>query len=370
MLKSVEALRPGGRCCHRLASLAAPAVSRSINRRTPLHVRALIARGSEECGGHGTVFTFGRWAMHRDAQHRYQRHIANLLTSRTWLNLTPPLTGLTVVAGIQCLYQELVVRDLLPGYFPLLQMSDGPFELTSFALSLLLVFRTNSSYARFVEGRLLWGALVRHSRDWTRMAANYFPGELRGRAARYVQVLAFVLKSHLRSGRTRATVADPSAFRDDPTIVVQELLPCSEADAVLTQTNRPFYVVCRMTQIARDACAAGIPRHISHSIEHTLSELMAVIGGCDRILGTPIPLSYTRHTSRSLVLWLATLPVALWPVAGWLTLPTMAVLAFIFLGIDEIGVEIEEPFCILPLLPLCRTIVNDVNTVMTMPMHH
>jgi len=310
------------------------------------------------------IFSQDMWERHRQPG-RYWLYMSRMLHSTVLRRIFKPVMVFCSIAAVVG-----AVNSWAPAHLPRITMSLVPHTLLGAALSLLLVFRTNSSYARFVEGRLLWGALVRHSRDWTRMAANYFPGELRGRAARYVQVLAFVLKSHLRSGRTRATVADPSAFRDDPTIVVQELLPCSEADAVLTQTNRPFYVVCRMTQIARDACAAGIPRHISHSIEHTLSELMAVIGGCDRILGTPIPLSYTRHTSRSLVLWLATLPVALWPVAGWLTLPTMAVLAFIFLGIDEIGVEIEEPFCILPLLPLCRTIVNDVNTVMTMPMHH
>lgn len=71
-----------------------------------------------------------------------------------------------------------------------------------------------------------------------------------------------------------------------------------------------------MTQIAKEAAAAGVPQHVMHTVEHTLSELLAVCGGCDRILGTPIPLSYTRHTSRSLVLWLSTLPFALWPVLG------------------------------------------------------
>jgi hypothetical protein len=135
------------------------------------------------------------------------------------------------------------------------------------------------------EGRALWGSLVRHSRDWTRLAMTHFPPEIRGRAARYiqvdcqaepcirrqiitqgscgdettcfsscnwlqqlqqptifcrsgivqaelmpcirrlhwacVQVLAFVLKSHLRSGRTRASPNDPTAFKDDPTTVVR-----------------------------------------------------------------------------------------------------------------------------------------------------
>ncbi|KAJ9529976.1 hypothetical protein QJQ45_023240, partial [Haematococcus lacustris] len=173
------------------------------------------------------------------------------------------------------------------------------------------------------------------------------------------QVLAFVLKSHLRAGRFRATPSDPTAFRDDPSVVVKELLPCNEATEVLAQSNRPFYMICKLTSLVREASRKAVARHVllqaswlaaaplwqggwqavRHCalapaarprgsstlrpgkcclllvmLEHTISELCAVIGGCDRILGTPIPLSYTRHTSRSLVLWLSTLPLALWPV--------------------------------------------------------
>ncbi|GFH16764.1 uncharacterized protein HaLaN_13253 [Haematococcus lacustris] len=96
---------------------------------------------------------------------------------------------------------------------------------------------------------------------------------------------------------------------------VKELLPCNEATEVLAQSNRPFYMIC-------------------------------------------------KHTSRSLVLWLSTLPLALWPVTEWLSVPAMFIIAFVFIGIDEIGVEIEEPFCLLPLLPMCRTIVNDTKIAM------
>ena len=85
-----------------------------------------------------------------------------------------------------------------------------------------------------------------------------------------------------------------------------------------------------------------------------------VAGGCERILSTPMPLSYTRFTGRSLMVWLATLPVALWPLMGWATVPAMFVTSYVVLGIDEIGVEIEEPFAILPLQALCEAVRRDV----------
>jgi putative membrane protein len=241
-----------------------------------------------------------------------------------------------------------------------------PHTLLGAALSLLLVFRTNGCFARFNEGRALWGSLVKCSRDWIRLASNYFPTNLKKKAARYVQAYAFVLKSYLRSGRTRSDPNDPTAYRDDPTVIVSSLLPKEEAALVLSQKNQPFFILFRMTQILKEA-GPSIPHHISHHLEHTLAEMLSIAGSCDRILGTPIPLSYTRHTSRSLMLWLTTLPFALYPCTGLLTAPAMLCISFIFLGIDEIGVEIEEPFSIMPLLPLCKKIAMDSKLAMEMP---
>jgi len=103
-----------------------------------------------------TVFTFDRWNMHRDAQKRYQRHLTFLFRSGTWQNLAMPVAGMTLVAAATCLYESLLSLHLLPAWLPSFQMSDGPFELTSFALSLLLVFRTDSSYGRWMEGMNTW----------------------------------------------------------------------------------------------------------------------------------------------------------------------------------------------------------------------
>ena len=51
----------------------------------------------------------------------------------------------------------------------------------------------------------------------------------------------------------------------------------------------------------------------------TLVEMGAVTGGCERLLSTPMPLSYTRFTGRALMLWLFALPLGLWPLLGWAT---------------------------------------------------
>ena len=98
------------------------------------------------------------------------------------------------------------------------------------------------------------------------------------------------------------------------------------------------------------------------------------VSTCERIFNTPIPLAYSRHTSRFLVLYVSTLPLALVGSLGWGTLPVMVVIVWALFGILEIGNLIEEPFTALvgdesslrPLLPLteiCRTIRRDVRAI-------
>jgi predicted membrane chloride channel (bestrophin family) len=57
-----------------------------------------------------------------------------------------------------------------------------------------------------------------------------------------------------------------------------------------------------------------------------------VAGACERLLRTPIPLSYTRHTSRFLMIWLTLLPFTLWTACRWATLPLALVVSFLLLG--------------------------------------
>jgi predicted membrane chloride channel (bestrophin family) len=48
-------------------------------------------------------------------------------------------------------------------------------------------------------------------------------------------------------------------------------------------------------------------------------------------------------------MWLAFLPFSLWDACHWVTIPASGIIGFLLLGIEEIGVQIEEPFGILPL---------------------
>jgi len=116
-----------------------------------------------------------------------------------------------------------------------------------------------------------------------------------------------------------------------------------------------------ISKTLKAALESGTPREIHWKIEEAVSGMGLAGGVCERIVATPIPLSFSRHSTRSLVIWLLTLPFALIPAMGLLSIPSIFTLAYLVLGIDEIGIQIEEPFATLPLTPLCATIERDVS---------
>jgi putative membrane protein len=95
-------------------------------------------------------------------------------------------------------------------------------------------------------------------------------------------------------------------------------------------------------------------------LERRLSNTTDIQGGCERIKGTPIPFAYSVLIHRIVALYCLLLPFGLVQTVGWLTPVVVALIAYAFFGLDEIGDEIEDPFSTqpqdLPLTALCRTI--------------
>lgn len=77
---------------------------------------------------------------------------------------------------------------------------------------------------------------------------------------------------------------------------------------------------------------AGITEFQKLQMQENITTFEDILGGCERLLRTPIPVSYTRHTSRFLIIWLTILPYALWAKLGWATVPAVAMIALLLLG--------------------------------------
>jgi predicted membrane chloride channel (bestrophin family) len=135
------------------------------------------------------------------------------------------------------------------------------------------------------------------------------------------------------------------------------ILTKNEIDKIASSRYRSQRILTMITELLG---LSDMPPNVMTHIDRGVCEITSAASTCDRIYSTPIPLVYTRHTARFLLIWLLTVPVALYHEFSfnqkWMV-PIIAFLNSIFLfGIEELGVQIEEPFSILPLANICLDI--------------
>lgn len=226
-------------------------------------------------------------------------------------------------------------------------------SLVGVALSLLLVFRTNSSYDRFWEGRKAWGGIVNESRNLARGLRAWLPDqpELRERALAWTACFSHAAMGALRNG----SKLGPASAR----------LPA----AMVAETERaehvPLAVAIRISETLAEARRAGhLSDYLMATLDNNVQLLVGYLGVCERIHRTPLPYAYVVHLRRALLLYCGTLPFALLEPFSWVTILDTLVVSFIFFGIEAIGVQIEDPFGDddndLPLEQICATIERNL----------
>jgi putative membrane protein len=243
----------------------------------------------------------------------------------------------------------VVDRRLMP-----LGVSDKAHSLVGLAIGLLLVFRTNAGYDRFWEGRKLWGAIVNESRNLGRLASVLLaedPALLR-RVLGCGTAFAWATLRALRKG------LDPSPLPG---------LPPEDTD-VAEAGHVPLALARRLSLHFDEARRRGlISDYQQMTLDQNVQLLIDYLGGCERILKTPLPFAYVVHLRRTLVIYCFSLPFALLPSFGWGTMAVTLGVAYVLFGIEEIGVEISDPFGTddndLPLEDICATIQRDLTAL-------
>lgn len=241
-----------------------------------------------------------------------------------------------------------------------IDISDKPHALIGVAIGLLLVFRTNASYDRYWEGRKLWGSIVNVARNLARRAAVQLKDEpvLHDRLLRFLIGFPYATMNGLRGERSLDRAA--------------ELLDPSEVRAVLQAEHAALAVAREMSQVLVQAKQRGALSDITFvPLEEDVAALVACLGGCERIVKTPLPFPYVVHLRRALVIYCFTLPFALVSSFGWLTIAVTTLLAYTLFGIEEIGVEIENPFekeeNDLPLERICQSLEGNLRAFLPAP---
>ncbi|HEY5920092.1 MAG TPA: bestrophin family ion channel [Kofleriaceae bacterium] len=204
--------------------------------------------------------------------------------------------------------------------------------LVGVALGLLLVFRTNASYDRYWEGRKLLGFMVNRTRDLGRQVASYVDGaETRAQLARLIPAFYWLAAQTLRKQTTLGNA--------------ERLLTESQQRSLDGVTFRaPVVTRWISDRLRAEATAGRLSDQRLQMLDANLTSLNDSLGGAERILRTPIPFAYAQHIKIFVVLFCFSAPFAMAESMGWATPPAVAFLALALFGIDEIGVEIEDPF--------------------------
>ena len=211
----------------------------------------------------------------------------------------------------------------------------APFEFAGAALGLLLVLRTNAGYDRWWEARKLWGGIVNQSRNLVISAMSYGPAnsEWREKVVGWAAVFPHVARLSLRGER--------------PSTEVANLVGPENAGQIATAGHMPSFVALKLGDLLHEACERlEMDKFAFIQVDRERALLIDHIGACERIAKTPLPRAYSIKIRRFIVMFLLMLPLALLHRLDddWLIPVITMLVAYPFLSLDQIGVELENPF--------------------------
>lgn len=283
-----------------------------------------------------------------------------------WFSLALKLKGSVIPAilprVIWCGVFGVVISVAYYLKLPVSQKAFGAV-IPSIVLGLLLVFRTNTAYDRFWEGRRLWGGIVINSLNLARQIWLAVPAVEPEERARKISVLRLVVafavatKLHLRGESINAEL--------------EELMSSSEYFNLKTANSPPLKIAFLIGDyLQHQYNLKNLNPNQTTALHGLLNTMVDSFIGCDRILRTPMPLAYAIHLKQLLLLFCVLLPFQLVADVGWLTGLTVALVSFTLFGIEEIGIEIENPFGYdandLPLDAICTNLRRNVDDLMTL----
>lgn len=229
------------------------------------------------------------------------------------------------------------------------------YSLIGFVLSLLLVFRTNTAYDRWWEGRKKWGELVNDTRSLA-MKISVSNGTMEDKIyfRRMIVNYVYTLKWHLRYEKE-----DLSIDLDHPT--KKEFSDASHKPSFIAQG-----MYKRLQKMQADN---AITDNQYLAIDTNLNNFSNITGACERIRNTPMPFSYSLFLKKFIFIYVTTLPIGFVSTFGYGTILIALFIFYILVSIELLAEEIEDPFGIddndLPLDELCDKIRDNVEDILS-----
>lgn len=211
----------------------------------------------------------------------------------------------------------------------------APHEIAGAALGLILILRTNAGYDRWWEARKLWGGIVNQCRNLTISALSYGPADptWRDQMVRWAAVFPHVARCSLRGERASPEIA--------------ELVGRESAAQIAAADHMPSFVALKLGMLLREACdREKLTGFAFMQVDKERALLIDHIGACERILKTPLPLVYSIKIRRFITLFVVSLPLALLHRMSndWLVPFITMLVAYPLISLDQIGVELQNPF--------------------------
>jgi len=229
----------------------------------------------------------------------------------------------------------------------------GVHEVAGAVIALILAFRTNTAYARFWEGRILWGAIVNASRNLSRLVeAHAAPPADEARAvSSWIVAFAHATRTGLRGQEAGAEI--------------RTLVPEADFAELRLAPHAALFCAGRLSRSVRALAEQGrLDPMMRARAEGLVADLVDYLGACERIRKTPTPAGYVLLARRAIVILLATLPAALVESAGAYAILTTVLVAYPVLLIEALANELDNPFGHdgndLPLSRICQTIEADL----------
>ncbi|WP_013324114.1 bestrophin family protein [Gloeothece verrucosa] len=293
------------------------------------------------------MFSWGWFSWFKDA--------IELKDSKFWLNILPSVLVFGFI-GV-----SVTILDFWELWKPWQGIGDITTNVAcNLVLGLLLVFRTNTAYERFWQGRNHWGKITVNVRNLAREIQIQISEEIEPQKPDKKAILkllgAFVITTKLYLRRQS---------------INHELDDLMEKHQIiaLEKANNPPLEICFWisTYLQQAYQQQKIDSNQQVMMISLLNELVAGLTSCDRIRTTPIPFFYRSFIKKLLLIYCGFLPFSLVDKIHWWTGFTVIFISLILLSVEEIATQIENPFGNddpdLPLDEICQTILNNINSV-------
>jgi len=229
-------------------------------------------------------------------------------------------------------------------------------SILGFVLSMLLVFRTNTAYERWWEGRKLWGDIVNQSRNLALKLRAYLKHkDQRDELIQLIYTYNYILKDHLRPNQINQTNLT--------------YLPLDLQKDLMESSHMPNSISKYLSTKIEDLRLKGDLSEIQVlMLNEEMRSFVNNCGACERIKYTPIPFSYNIFLKKIIFLYVMSIPFAFGPEFRYVTIIIAIVVLYVFASIELIAEEIEDPFGDddndLPLEDICNRIKSNLIEIM------